>query len=161
MVLSVDGANMHRLCLYFVKKNTMSEKESLEKVNAFRKTTLMGALGMEFTVIRPGHIEATMPVDERTHQPYGLLHGGASAALAETLGSFGSHILVQEEGGLAVGVELNINHLKSKRHGTVTGVATILHQGKSTHVWDIKIVDEEKNVLAVSRLTVMVKRKDK
>lgn len=139
----------------------MSEKDVLDQVNQFRKSTLMGALGMEFTVIKPGHIEATMPVDERTHQPYGLLHGGASAALAETLGSFGSHMLVQDEGGLAVGVELNINHLKSKRHGHVTGIASILHQGKSTHVWDIKIVDEEKNILAVSRLTVMVKRKEK
>lgn len=138
----------------------MSEKEILEEVNKFRSSTLMGTLGMEFTAVRPGHIEATMPVDQRTHQPYGLLHGGASAALAETLGSFGSHMLVQGEGGLAVGVELNINHLKSKRHGTVTGIADILHQGKSTHVWDIRIVDEEKNILAVSRLTVMVKRKD-
>ncbi|MFO0359089.1 MAG: hotdog fold thioesterase [Flavobacteriales bacterium] len=139
----------------------MSEQEMLDAVNKYRENTMMGALGMEFTVIKPGHIEAKMPVDQRTHQPYGLLHGGASAALAETLGSFGSHMLVQDEGGLAVGVELNINHLKSKRHGHVIGVAKILHQGKSTHVWDIKIVDEESNVMAVSRLTVMVKRKEK
>ena len=119
----------------------------------------MGALGIEFTKVENGYIEATMPVDHRTHQPYGLLHGGASAALAETIGSFGSHILVGNAGGLAVGVELNINHLKSKRHGIVTGKAKILHAGKSTHVWNIEIVDEENTLLAVSRLTVMVKMK--
>lgn len=136
------------------------EASLIAKINEYREKTLMGALGMEFTVVEMGHIEATMPVDHRTHQPYGLLHGGASAALAETLGSFGSHLLVQNEGGLAVGVELNINHLKSKRHGVVTGVAKILHQGKSTHVWNIEILDEERTVLAVSRLTVMVKIKN-
>lgn len=138
----------------------MDEKTNILKVNELRTSTLMGALGMEITVIEPGYVEATMPVDHRTHQPYGLLHGGASAALAETLGSFGSHVLVEKEGGLAVGVELNINHLKSKRHGVVTGKAKILHQGKSSHVWNIEIVDEEGNLLAVSRLTVMVKRKN-
>jgi 1,4-dihydroxy-2-naphthoyl-CoA hydrolase len=100
-----------------------------------------------------------MPVDHRTHQPYGLLHGGASAALAETLGSYGSHVLVGDAGGIGVGVELNINHLKSKRHGFVTGKAKILHQGKSTHVWNIDILDEEDVLLATSRLTVMVKMK--
>ncbi len=135
------------------------EPELINKINEYREKTLMGALGIEFTVVELGHIEATMPVDHRTHQPYGLLHGGASAALAETLGSFGSHLLVQAENGLAVGVELNINHLKSKRHGMVTGVAKILHQGRSTHVWNIEILDEEKSLLAVSRLTVMVKTK--
>lgn len=129
----------------------------LKQVNSLGKSTLLGALGIEFTVATPGYLEATMPVDHRTHQPYGLLHGGASAALAETLGSFGSHMLVQESGGLAVGVELNINHLKSKRHGMVTGKAKILHQGKSSHVWNIEVMDEEGHILAVSRLTVMIK----
>ena len=137
----------------------MTEQERVEAVNALRTTTLMGALGMEITVIKEGYIEATMPVDARTHQPYGLLHGGASAALAETIGSFGSHLLVEKEGGIAVGVELNINHLKSKRHGLVTGKGTIIHQGRSSHVWNIEICDENGRLLAVSRLTVMVKRK--
>jgi 1,4-dihydroxy-2-naphthoyl-CoA hydrolase len=137
----------------------MTEQERVEAVNALRTTTLMGALGMEITVIKEGYIEATMPVDARTHQPYGLLHGGASAALAETIGSFGSHLLVEKEGGIAVGVELNINHLKSKRHGLVTGKGTIIHQGRSSHVWNIEICDENGGRLAVSRLTVMVKRK--
>lgn len=127
--------------------------------NSYNSNTLLGALGIEFTVLEHGHVEATMPVDARTHQPYGLLHGGASAALAETLGSYGSHILVQEEGGIAVGVELNINHLRSKKQGLVTGVAKIIHQGQNTHVWGIEILDEEKKLLAISRLTVLVKRK--
>lgn len=138
----------------------MSDKDRLKQVNDLRESTLMGALGMQITVIEMGYIEATMPVDHRTHQPYGLLHGGASAALAETVGSFGSHILIEKEGGLAVGVELNINHLKSKRHGMVTAKGKIIHQGKSSHVWNIEIVDEENQLLAVSRLTVMVKRKN-
>jgi len=129
----------------------------LKQVNTLNKSTLMGALGIEFTKTDIGYLEATMPVDERTHQPYGLLHGGASAALAETLGSFGSHMLVHDLGGMAVGVELNINHLKSKRHGYVTGKARIIHQGKSSHVWNIEIVDEDLQLLAVSRLTVMIK----
>lgn len=133
--------------------------ELLTQVNALNVSTLMGSLGIRFTHAEKGYLEATMPVDSRTHQPYGLLHGGASAALAETLGSYGSHLLVAETGGIGVGVELNINHLKSKRHGTVTGKAKILHQGKSTHVWNIDIVDEEGVLLATSRLTVMVKTK--
>lgn len=133
----------------------------LAHVNKMTDSTLMGSLGIEFIKVENGYLEATMPVDHRTHQPYGLLHGGASAALAETLGSFGSHVLVADSGGMAVGVELNINHLKSKRHGKVTGIARILHQGKSSHVWNIDIVDEEKQLLAVSRLTVMIKQPNK
>lgn len=133
--------------------------EKLKQVNAYSEKTLMGALGIVFTKLEKGYIEATMPVDHRTHQPYGLLHGGASAALAETIGSYGSHLLVEEEGGICVGVELNINHLKSKKSGTVTGKAKILHEGRSSHVWSIEIVDEENNLIAISRLTVMVKRK--
>jgi 1,4-dihydroxy-2-naphthoyl-CoA hydrolase len=134
-------------------------EDLLEKVNAMNDSTLMGSLGIRFTHVEKGYLEATMPVDHRTHQPYGLLHGGASAALAETLGSYGSHVLVGDSGGIGVGVELNINHLKSKRHGTVTGKAKILHQGKTTHVWNIDIVDEEGVLLATSRLTVLVKTK--
>jgi len=132
---------------------------SLESANNLSSSTLLGALGIEFTLIADGHVEATMPVDHRTQQPYGLLHGGASAALAETLGSYGSHLIASENGGIAVGVELNINHVKSKRSGIVTGIAKIIHRGRSIHIWNIDIVDEEKNLIASSRLTVMVKEK--
>ena len=130
---------------------------SIEEANSLSNSTLLGALGIEFTHIAEGHIEATMPVDHRTKQPYGLLHGGASAALAEPIGSYGSHLMASANGGIAVGVELNINHVKSKRNGTVTGIAKILHQGRSIHIWNIDIVDEEKQLIASSRLTVMVK----
>ncbi len=138
-------------------------EDLLQNANSFSDKTLMQSLGIEFTLIdiESGKIEATMPVDARTWQPYGLLHGGASAALAETLGSYGSHLLVNIEGGIAVGVELNINHLRSKRHGVVTGKANLLHCGKSTHIWNIEIVDEDNKLIAVSRLTVMVKSESK
>jgi 1,4-dihydroxy-2-naphthoyl-CoA hydrolase len=132
----------------------------LEAVNALSDKTLMGSLGIEFVKIEDGLVVAKMPVDHRTHQPYGLLHGGASAALAETIGSFGSHFIVKDAGGLAVGLELSIHHLRSKRYGWVTGVASLLHRGKSTHVWDIRIEDEEGTLLAISKLTVMVKFKE-
>ena len=145
---AVDGCEQQYFC------NMLS---TIQSANEFSKNTLLGSLGIEFTHLEPGHVEATMPVDSRTHQPYGLLHGGASAALAETIGSYGSHVLVAPNGGIGVGVELNINHLKSKRHGWVKGIAKILHNGKSTHVWDIQIVDEEGSIIAVSRLTVMIK----
>lgn len=129
------------------------------RANAHNSKTLMGALGIVITEIGEGYVEATMPVDQRTHQPFGILHGGASAALAETLGSFGSHYLVDKEGGICVGVDLNINHIKSKRDGVVTGRAKIIHRGRSLHVWSIEIVDESNQLIAISRITVMVKQK--
>jgi 1,4-dihydroxy-2-naphthoyl-CoA hydrolase len=135
----------------------MSEEEILLKVNAMSDSTLLGALGIRFTRVEKDYLEAVMPVDKRTHQPYGLLHGGASAALAETLGSFGSHLIASESGALAVGVELNINHLRSKRNGEVTGKARLLRGGRSIHVWNIDVVDEAGEPIAVSRLTVMIK----
>jgi 1,4-dihydroxy-2-naphthoyl-CoA hydrolase len=130
----------------------------LDQANALANSTLLGALGIKFTKVEKGLVEAEMPVDHRTHQPYGLLHGGASAALAETLGSFGSHYIVSENGGIAVGVELNINHLKSKKGGFVKGIAKILQEGRTIHVWNIDITDEENNLIAVSRLTVSIRQ---
>lgn len=132
---------------------------SLTEANSLSESTLLGALGIQFTRIEDGLVEATMPVDHRTKQPYGLLHGGASAALAETIGSYGSHLIASANGGIAVGVELNINHVKSKRNGTVKGIAKIIHQGRSIHIWNIDIVDEEHQLIASSRLTVMVKER--
>lgn len=134
-------------------------EDKLIKANKHCADTMLGSLGIQFTKLEEGLIEATMPVDHRTHQPYGLLHGGASAALAESLGSYGSHLLVEDIGGICVGVELNINHIKGKRHGFVTGIAKIIHRGRSLHIWNIEIVDEENALIATSRLTVMVKQK--
>lgn len=135
------------------------QRDEVDQANELGKGTLMEALGMRFERIESGLVIGIMPVDARTHQPYGLLHGGASAALAETLGSFGSHYLAQTDGGIAVGVDLQIHHLKSKRSGTVRGEAKIIHQGKALHVWNIDISDaDEGSLISTARLTVMVKQ---
>lgn len=120
------------------------------------ENTLIETLGIKIIEIEEGRVVATMPVDGRTHQPFGILHGGASVALAETVASFGSYYLVDQETESCAGLEINANHIKGKREGTVTAIATILHRGRTTMVWDIKIVDEEQNLICVSRCTVAV-----
>lgn len=122
--------------------------------------TLIHALGIEVTTLEKGHVIATMPVDERTRQPFGLLHGGASVALAETVASVGAFALVDQETEATVGLEINANHIRGKRDGMVTATGTVLHQGKTTMVWDIKITDEENKLICVSRCTMaVIKRK--
>ncbi len=116
-------------------------------------------LGIEFLELGNNFISARMPVDHRTHQPMGLLHGGASIALAETLGSVASSILVDHNKYNCVGLEINANHIKSVRKGFVTGKATPIHLGKKTHVWDIKITNEKNELVCVCRLTVVVLNK--
>lgn len=120
------------------------------------KNTLGESLGIEITHVETGYVEGTMPVDQRTHQPYGLLHGGATAALAETLGSVGSHFMVADQKKAAVGIEINANHLRGKRDGMVTGKARCVHQGGRMHVWNIDVVDEDAKLIATARLTVMI-----
>lgn len=122
--------------------------------------TLLGSLGIEITDLQKGKVTATMPVDERTRQPFGLLHGGASVALAETVASVGAFELVDKENEVVVGLEINANHIRAKKDGMVTAVGTVLHQGKTTMVWDIKITDENENLICVSRCTMaVIKRK--
>ncbi|RFU67194.1 hotdog fold thioesterase [Bacillus sp. V59.32b] len=118
--------------------------------------TLMNTLGIEITELREGKVIATMPVDERTWQPFGLLHGGASVALAETVASIGGFELVDKEKEAVVGLEINANHIRGKRNGVVTAEGNVLHQGKTTMVWDIKIRDEEERLISVSRCTLAV-----
>lgn len=120
------------------------------------ENTLMNALGIEFTSIEKGKVIATMPVDERTYQPRGLLHGGASVALAESVASVGGYEMVDKETEAVVGMEINANHIRSKKSGTVTAVGTVLHRGRTTMVWDIKITDEEGRLICVSRCTLAV-----
>ncbi len=127
----------------------------LDQLNQGSKNTLVEQLGMVFTQIGPGYVEATMPVDGRTHQPFGLLHGGASVALAETVGSVGSNLLAGP-GRAAVGLEINANHLKSVKSGLVTAKASIVHQGKSTHVWDIRLYGPEEQLICISRFTAAI-----
>lgn len=122
--------------------------------------TLLGSLGIEITELHKGKVTATMPVDDRTRQPFGLLHGGASVALAETVASVGAFELVDKENEVVVGLEINANHIRAKKDGFVTAVGTVLHQGKTTMVWDIKITDEDENLICVSRCTMaVIKRK--
>jgi 1,4-dihydroxy-2-naphthoyl-CoA hydrolase len=118
--------------------------------------TLINALGITITSLEKGKVVATMPVDERTRQPFGLLHGGASVALAETVASIGAYELVDKETEAVAGLEINANHVRGKRDGTVTATATVLHQGKTTMVWDIRIVDEKEQVICISRCTMAV-----
>jgi 1,4-dihydroxy-2-naphthoyl-CoA hydrolase len=125
-------------------------------------TNTMGELiGIEWVEIGDNFMKAKMPVDNRTKQPYGLLHGGASCVLAETLGSVASAMVVDHSKFYCVGLEINANHIRSAKEGFVTGITTPLHIGATTHVWDIKIYDEKEKLICVSRLTVaVIKRKD-
>lgn len=125
------------------------------------KSTLLGSLGIEITQLQKGKVTATMPVDERTRQPFGLLHGGASVALAETVASVGAFELVDKENEVVVGLEINANHIRAKRDGFVTAIGTVLHQGRTTMVWDIKITDEEEKLICVSRCTMAVIKRNK
>ena len=116
-------------------------------------------LGMEWTAIGADWVKIKMPVDERTKQPYGLLHGGASCALAETAGSVAAYLVVDPAKFICVGLEINANHIRSVRQGYVTATATPMHIGVTTQVWDIKIHDEREKLICISRLTVAVLKK--
>jgi 1,4-dihydroxy-2-naphthoyl-CoA hydrolase len=113
-------------------------------------------IGIEWVEIGADFLKAKMPVDHRTIQPYGLLHGGASVTLAETIGSVASALVVDKEKLYCVGLEINANHIRSAREGFVIGTAMPLHLGKTTHVWEIKIKDEQDKLICVSRLTVAI-----
>jgi 1,4-dihydroxy-2-naphthoyl-CoA hydrolase len=131
----------------------------LEQLQSLSKETMGGYLGIVFTDIGENFLKASMPVDHHTRQPYGLLHGGASATLAETLGSVASAFVINADEFYCVGLEINANHIRGVREGFVYGTATPLHLGQSTHVWDIQIVDEQDKLVCVSRLTVAVLKK--
>lgn len=127
----------------------------LAALNALSRGTAIEALGIQFVDIGDDHLVATMPVDHRTLQPYGLLHGGASVVLAETLGSSAGNMCVAE-GEACVGLEINANHVRAVRDGSVTGTARPLHIGRSTQVWDIRIEDGRGRLVCTSRLTLAV-----
>lgn len=131
----------------------------VQELNAGRAGTLIEHIGIEFTEIGDDFIRATMPVDGRTRQPYGLLHGGASVALAETLGSMGSAMCVDPDEYQCVGQDINANHVRAARAGLVTGTARPLHLGGRSQVWAIDIVDEAGKLVCISRLTVAVIRR--
>jgi 1,4-dihydroxy-2-naphthoyl-CoA hydrolase len=136
--------------IWFNKQLSATDLESVTP------DTMGQHLGMEFTEIGADFLKMRMPVDQRTHQPYGLLHGGASCALAETVGSVASFFVIDTSKFICVGLEINANHLRGIRAGFVTATATPLHLGSSTHVWDIKIHDDAGKLVCVSRLTVAI-----
>jgi len=132
---------------------------SLTNFTNFGKTTMSEYIGISFSELGNDYLKATMPVDHRTNQPYGLLHGGASCVLAETLGSIASAMVIDQDKFICVGLEINANHIRSARSGIVTGITKPIHIGASTHVWDIKIYDEREKLVCVSRLTVAILKK--
>lgn len=128
----------------------------LALLNRASEHTLMQSLGIVFTAAGEDWLRATMPVDARTHQPYGLLHGGASVALAETLGSSAAMLTLDPATQITVGMEINANHLRGIRSGTVTGTASPVHLGRTTQVWQIRIEDEQGKLVCISRITMAV-----
>lgn len=128
----------------------------LEQLNANQKNTIGELLGIRFEAFDGESLTASMPVDPRTHQPYGLLHGGASVVLAETVGSTASYLCIDSSAFHCVGLEVNANHLRGLRSGRVTAVCRPVHLGRSTHVWDIRLSGEDGKPSCISRLTVAV-----
>jgi 1,4-dihydroxy-2-naphthoyl-CoA hydrolase len=129
---------------------------TLDDLNGAAVGTMTSHLGILFSEIGGDFLRATMPVDDRTRQPYGLLHGGASVVLAETLGSTGAVMCVDKAGFLCVGQEINANHVRSARRGQVTGTARPVHLGGRSHVWAIEIVNDEQALVCISRMTVAI-----
>jgi 1,4-dihydroxy-2-naphthoyl-CoA hydrolase len=129
---------------------------SLEKLGNMSAGTMAEHLGIIWVEIGENFLKAKMPVTEKTRQPYGLLHGGANCVLAETIGSVGSALVINQATSICVGLEINANHIRSVKSGFVTGTAMPLHLGSSTHVWDIRIHDEREKLVCVSRLTVAI-----
>jgi 1,4-dihydroxy-2-naphthoyl-CoA hydrolase len=132
------------------------KRHTLAELNALNEDTMAGRLGMEVTEIGPDFVSGRMPVDDRTRQPYGLLHGGASVGLAETLGSLAATMTVDSSRLLVVGQEINANHIRAVRDGHVTGRARPIHLGGRSQVWSIEIRDEAGRLVCISRLTVAV-----
>ena len=137
----------------------MNKNKALQKLNDFQKNTITEVLGIEITDFGPDYFCGKMPVDHRTVQPYGLLHGGASAVLAESLGSIAGGMKVNRDTQTVVGVEINCNHLRSARDGWVYGKATPVKIGRKIHVWNIEIKNEDDKLVAISRLTLAVIKK--
>jgi len=129
---------------------------SLERINAMFRDTLGETIGIRVSEVGDDFVRGTMPVDARTRQPYGLLHGGASVALAETLGSLAAMLTLDPASEAAVGLDINANHVRGVKSGSVTGTARPLHLGRSTQVWEIRIADENDKLVCIARLTLAV-----
>ena len=134
---------------------------SIDDLLHFGKGTMGEHIGIEWVELGDDYLKARMPVDDRTRQPYGLLHGGASVALAETLGSVAASLVIDHTKYYCVGIEINANHVRGVREGYVTGTTTPLHIGSATHVWDIRITNEKQQLICISRLTVAILRRER
>lgn len=134
----------------------MDTLQTLKHLNNLNKNTLMETLEIEFVEVGDDFVTAKMPVNSRVYQPYGILHGGATAALAETVGSCASALFIDTKNKIVKGIELNINHLKSKKEGVVFATAKPIHKGRTTHLWEIKIVDEAQNLISICKLLNVV-----
>ena len=137
----------------------MEKKIILQKINKFQKNTMTENIGIQITDFGDDFLEGKMPVNNKTKQPFGLLHGGASAAFAETLGSIGANMIIDSDNFSAVGIELNVSHLKSITNGWIYGRATAVRIGKKIQVWQITIEDDNQNKICVSRLTLAILQK--
>ena len=155
-ILQPQTSNFQPQTSNMAKSIWFQEGLTLDDLKVFGPNTMFEHLGMEWTELGPDFLKAKMPVDSRTKQPYGLLHGGASCVLAETIGSVASAMVIDQTKLICVGLDINANHVRSARQGYVTGVGTPLHLGINTHVWDIKIYDELQKLICISRLTVAV-----
>jgi len=133
-----------------------SREYTIDELNGRPKGHIGDLLGIEFTEIGPDSVSARMPVNEKTHQPYGILHGGASVVLAESLGSVASNMIINSDKYIGVGLEVNANHLRPVKSGFVTGICTPIHIGGKTHVWDIKLYDDRGKMNCIGRLTVAI-----
>jgi 1,4-dihydroxy-2-naphthoyl-CoA hydrolase len=140
---------------------TLDKEKMLRYCNDFSKNTLMQTLNIEFIDAGEGFLVAKMLVNSSVHQPAGLLHGGASVALAESVGSAASHFFINDKEQEVRGIEISANHLKSIREGVVYGTARIIHKGRSLHLWEIKVTDEAGNLISLCKLTNMVLEKRK
>ena len=134
----------------------MNKQKLLDSINRLSNNTLMQTLNIEFIDVTEDSLTAKMPVNTSVHQPFGLLHGGATAALAETVGSSASALFVDNDTKIVKGIELNISHLKSVKEGFVYGIAKSIHKGKTIHLWEIKIFDDEKHLISICKLTNIV-----
>lgn len=134
----------------------MSVIVNLEALAGMHQQSIVGLLGIEFLEATETYLTARMPVDERTHQPFGILHGGASVVLAESLGSVASVLRIDSSTHRAVGLEINANHIRSVSSGWVYGKCSPIHIGRTTHVWDIRITDEADRIVCISRLTIAI-----
>lgn len=146
----MEATKLSIMNIWFKKDLTLAD------ISTLGRGTMGEYIGIEWVELGEDYLKARMPVDHRTKQPYGLLHGGASCVLSETIGSVAAAMVVDHQRFYCVGMEINANHVRSARDGYVTGIATPLHLGANTHVWDVKIYDEMQKLVCISRLTVAV-----